>query len=88
MPTLATYLNIGVDFEYMWIVLAVLCGALLWSLIYLGVGISTRIGVVLGIIEIAIFVMVSAVLIVNAGADNTVAYLSRVTKECCRPSRA
>jgi amino acid transporter len=69
---LATYLNIGADFEYMWIVLAVLCGALLWWLIYRGVSISTRTGVVLGIIEIAIFVFVSAVLIVNAGADNTI----------------
>jgi amino acid transporter len=69
---LATYLNIGADFQYMWIVLAVLCGALLWWLIYRGVSISTRTGVVLGVIEIAIFVFVSAVLIVNAGAANTI----------------
>ena len=68
---LATYLHIGEGFTEMWIVLAVLCGLLLWWLIYRGVAISTRTGVVLGIVEIAIFVFVSAVLIVNAGADNT-----------------
>ncbi len=65
---LTTYLHIGEGFTYLWIVLAVLCGLLLWWLIYRGVSISTRTGVVLGIIEIAIFVFVSAVLIVNAGA--------------------
>jgi len=68
---LTTYLNIGADFEYMWVVLAIACGLVLWWLIYRGVGISTRTGVVLGIIEITIFVVVAAFLIVNAGSDNT-----------------
>ncbi|HEY8179481.1 MAG TPA: APC family permease [Candidatus Limnocylindria bacterium] len=68
---LSTYLNIGADFQYMWVVLAVACGLVLWWLIYRGVGISTRTGVVLGIIEITIFMVVSAFLIVNAGSDNT-----------------
>jgi amino acid transporter len=69
---LTTYLGIGQGFAELWIVLAIVCGLLLWWLIYRGVAISTRTGVVLGIIEIAIFVFVSAVLIVNAGADNTI----------------
>ena len=69
---LTTYLGIGEGFAELWIVLAIVCGLLLWWLIYRGVAISTRTGVVLGIIEIAIFVFVSAVLIVNAGADNTI----------------
>lgn len=68
---LSTYLGIGGDFTYLWIVLAIVCGALLWWLIYRGIAISTRTGVVLGIIEIAIFVFVSIVLIINAGSRNT-----------------
>ena len=46
---LSTYLGIGGDFQYMWIVLAVVCGAILWWLIYSGVQLSTRAGVILGI---------------------------------------
>jgi amino acid transporter len=68
---LQAYLNIGVGFDYLWVVLAILCGLLLWWLIYSGVQISTRTGVVLGAIEISIFVFVSIVLIVNAGSKNT-----------------
>jgi amino acid transporter len=68
---LSTYLHIGVDFKYMWVVLAILCGVVLWWLIYRGIALSTRAGVVLGIIEIVIFVFVSALLIVNAGSRNT-----------------
>ena len=54
---LSTYLHI--NFEYAWIGLAVLCGLVVWFLIYRGIGLSTRTGVVLGIIEIAIFLLVS-----------------------------
>jgi amino acid transporter len=61
---LSAYL--GIEFELAWIVLAVLCGLLVWLLIYRGVALSTRTGVVLGIIEIAIFLLISALLIVNA----------------------
>ena len=68
---LTTYLHIGEGFTYLWVVLAVLCGALLWWLIYSGVQLSTRAGVLLGAIEIAIFVFVSVVLIANAGSRNT-----------------
>ena len=61
---LSTYL--GITFEYAWIGLAVLCGLVVWWLIYRGIGISTRTGIVLGIIEIVIFLLISALLIVNA----------------------
>jgi amino acid transporter len=67
---LSTYLNIGADFQYMWIVLAIVCGAILWWLIYSGVQISTRTGVVLGVIEIAIFLFISLLLIAQAGESN------------------
>ena len=68
---LATYLNIGADFQYMWIVLALVCGALLWWLIYSGVQLSTRAGIVLGIVEMSIFVLISVLLIARAGSSNT-----------------
>jgi amino acid transporter len=68
---LTAYLHIGEGVTYLWVYLAVLCGLLLWYLIYSGVQLSTRTGVVLGAIEISIFVFVSIVLIVNAGSKNT-----------------
>jgi amino acid transporter len=68
---LTAYLGIGEGVTYLWVLLAVLCGLLLWWLIYSGVQLSTRTGVVLGAIEIGIFVFVSVVLIANAGSRNT-----------------
>jgi amino acid transporter len=68
---LQAYLHIAEGFTYLWVVLAVLCGLLLWWLIYSGVQLSTRTGVALGAIEVTIFVFVSIVLIVNAGSKNT-----------------
>jgi amino acid transporter len=61
---LSSYL--GIDFEYAWIGLAILCGLVVWWLTYRGIGISTRTGLVLGVIEIAIFLLISALLIANA----------------------
>ena len=61
---LSSYL--GINFEYAWIALAILCGLVVWWLTYRGIGISTRTGLVLGVIEIAIFLLISALLIVNA----------------------
>ena len=66
---LSSYLNIA--FEYAWIVLALLCALVVWLLIYRGIAISTRTGIVLGVIEIAIFLFISALLIANA-EENTV----------------
>jgi amino acid transporter len=68
---LQAYLHIGEGFTYLWVVLAILCGVLLWWLISSGVGISTRTGVILGAIEIGIFVFISALLILKAGSRNT-----------------
>jgi amino acid transporter len=56
----------GFSNDYLWLVLAVLCGLLVWFLTYRGIEISTRTGVVLGSIEIAIFLVVSVLLIANA----------------------
>ena len=66
---LSSYL--GIDIQYAWVGLAILCAAIVWYLTYRGVALSTRTGVVLGIIEIAIFLLISALLIVNA-PQNTI----------------
>jgi amino acid transporter len=59
--------------EFLWLPLAVLCGLVVWLLVYRGISISTRVGVALGLIEIGIFLLISALLIVNAGSRNTLA---------------
>jgi amino acid transporter len=69
---LATYLGIETDFTITWVVFAVVCGLVVWWLLYSGVQISTRTALVLGVIEIAIFVFVALLLVINAGAANTV----------------
>jgi amino acid transporter len=61
---LSAYL--GIEFELAWVGLAILCGLLVWWLNYKGIGLSTRTGLVLGIIEIGIFLLISALLIANA----------------------
>ena len=61
---LSAYLSI--DFEFAWVALAILCGLLVWWLNYRGIGLSTRTGLVLGVIEIGIFLLISTLLIVNA----------------------
>jgi amino acid transporter len=65
---LSSYL--GIDFEFAWIGLAVLCGLVVWWLTYRGIALSTRAGLVLGVIEIAIFLLISTLLIINAD-ENT-----------------
>ena len=65
---LSAYL--GIEFEFAWVVLAILCGLVVWWLTYRGVGLSTRAGVLLGAIEIGIFLLISTLLIVNAD-ENT-----------------
>jgi amino acid transporter len=62
----------GFSNDYLWLPLAVLCGLIVWWLVYRGVSISTRVGVALGLIEIGIFLLVSLLLIINAGSRNTV----------------
>ena len=65
---LSTYLSI--EFEMAWIVLALVCAALVWFLNYRGIALSTRTGVALGVIEIGIFLLISSLLIINA-EENT-----------------
>ena len=62
----------GFSNDYLWLPLAVLCGLIVWWLVYRGVSISTRVGVALGLIEIGIFLLVSLLLIINAGSRNSV----------------
>jgi amino acid transporter len=61
----------GFSNDYLWLPLAVLCGFIVWWLVYRGISISTRVGVALGLIEIGIFLLVSLLLIINAGSRNT-----------------
>src|SRR5687768_640643 len=61
---LSVYLNI--QFELAWAVLAILGGLVVWWLIYRGIALSTRTGLVLGVIEIVIFLFISLLLIINA----------------------
>jgi amino acid transporter len=61
---LSAYL--GIEFELAWVGLAILCGLVVWWLNYRGISLSTRTGLVLGVIEIGIFLLISALLIVNA----------------------
>jgi amino acid transporter len=56
----------GFSADWLWLVLAVACGLVVWFLTYRGIKLSTRVGVVLGLIEITIFLVVSALLIANA----------------------
>jgi amino acid transporter len=63
--------NYGITGEIAWIVGALLCAALVWILTYRGIGFSTRTGVILGLVEIAIFLAIALLLIVNAGSRNT-----------------
>ena len=60
----------GFSNDLLWLPLAVICGLVVWFLTYRGIEISTRTGVVLGVIEIAIFLVVSLLLVINA--DNAV----------------
>ena len=61
---------LGIEFEFAWVVLAIACGLVVWFLNYRGIALSTRTGLVLGVIEVAIFLLISTLLIVNAD-DNT-----------------
>src|SRR4051794_10333224 len=56
----------GFSNEWLWLILAIACGLVVWAVTYYGIRLSTRVGVVLGLIEIGIFLVVSALLIANA----------------------
>jgi amino acid transporter len=59
----------GYSHDLLWLPLAVLCGVVVWWLVYRGVSISTRVGVALGLIEIGIFLLVSLLLVLNAESN-------------------
>jgi amino acid transporter len=61
----------GLSNDLLWLPLAVICGLIVWWLVYRGISISTRVGVALGLIEIGIFLLVSVLLVANAGSRNT-----------------
>ena len=61
----------GFKADWLWIAFALICGGVVWYLVYRGIALSTRVGVALGLIEIGIFVGVSLLLIVNAGSRNS-----------------
>ena len=56
----------GFSHEWLWLVLTVACGLVVWALTYYGIRLSTRVGVILGVVEIGIFLVVSALLIAKA----------------------
>ena len=56
----------GYSNDMLWLPLAILCGLAVWFLIYRGISVSTRAGVVLGCIEIGIFLVFAVLLIANA----------------------
>jgi amino acid transporter len=61
----------GIQNDYLWIVGALACAAVVWFLNYRGITFSTRTGVVLGLIEIGIFLIIPLLLVINAGSRNT-----------------
>jgi amino acid transporter len=56
----------GFSADWLWLALAIACGLVVWFLTYRGIKLSTRVGVILGLIEIGIFLVVSVLLIANA----------------------
>ena len=61
----------GFQSDITWLPLAIACAGVVWFLTYRGITISTRTGVILGAVEIAIFLVVSLLLIIKAGSGNT-----------------
>ncbi|GAC1371310.1 MAG: APC family permease [Ktedonobacteraceae bacterium] len=56
-----------------WVVWALIFAAIVFGLTYIGIKISSDVGVILGLIEICVFVILSIWLIVTAGSNNTAA---------------
>lgn len=61
----------GFSADWLWIALAIVCAAIVWWLVYRGVKLSTDAGVILGVIEIVIFVVIALLLVLSAGDRNT-----------------
>jgi amino acid transporter len=56
---------------WLWAPLVLVAAAVVWSLTYRGIRLSTEAGVGLGVFEIAVFVLVALVLVAAAGGRNT-----------------
>lgn len=56
-----------------WVVWALVFAVIVFGLTYVGIKVSADVGVILGVIEISIFVILSIWLIVTAGSNNTAA---------------
>jgi len=66
----------GFSNDWLWLALTVACGLVVWALTYYGIRLSTRVGVILGLIEIGIFLVVSALLIAKAATPvNTAVFI-------------
>lgn len=63
--------SIGLSGDIAWIIGALVCAGLVWFFTYRGIAFSTRIGVLLGAIEIGIFLLIPVLLVLNAGSRNT-----------------
>ena len=69
---LSSYLNAHVSAPvWLWAPFAALAGIGVWVLVYRGIRISTKTGVVLGAVEIFVFLALAITLIVAAGSNNT-----------------
>ncbi|GAC1522315.1 MAG: APC family permease [Chloroflexota bacterium] len=58
---------------WFWAPSVVVCGLIVWYLVYQGVRLSTEAGVLLGLFEILVFLALALTLIVKAGNHNTLA---------------
>src|SRR4029078_824967 len=65
----------GFSNDWLWLVLTIVCGIAVWALTYYGIQLSTRVGVILGVIEIGIFLVVSVLLISKADPPVYAAHL-------------
>jgi amino acid transporter len=71
-PTLNSEFSVSVDLWWPW---AVLGAVMVFSLGYVGIKASTRVGLVLGVFEIGVILALAITLIVKAGSHNTVQVL-------------
>ena len=61
----------GFTNDWLWLVLTIVCGLLVWALTYYGIRLSTRVGVVLGVIEIGIFLALAIWMLLSNLGDLT-----------------
>jgi amino acid transporter len=61
---------------WLWAPLAAIAGIGVWVLVYRGVRISTRAGVLMGAFEIVVFLALAITLIISAGSHNTLSVFS------------